>query len=127
MLAHNLLRAWLDRNEEARLDGRASYWLEQARPKRWLPFLGDAALGAWQAEIAGQLRPGATLRTADVFAARAGLPPAEFARWLDTPGEMERRVWAHAPQAAIGAFRRAAVAAARRLIIVYGEDGYACH
>jgi hypothetical protein len=68
--------------------------LARAEPDGWLPFVPDECLGAWRDEIARQLAPGVAIRTVEVFAARAHVSPAEFRRVLDSPAEMQQRVFA---------------------------------
>lgn len=122
LLLHNVLRAWLDRRAASGLAGDESEWLRGVAPDHWLPFLDDGVLRAWRDEIAGQLRPGAALRTAQVFAARTGVSPDEFNRLLSESGELERRVFARAPQEHIARFNTLAVSSACELVVAYMED-----
>jgi hypothetical protein len=128
LLLHNVLRAWLDQSEMAELSGNESMHLCQAEPNHWLPFMADSALCAWRDEIAAQLQPGATMRTAEVFAARARISVKEFNAFLVTPGGMAQ-VFAHVPQQHILNFTcpaaepvGTALAQSRELIIAYLED-----
>jgi hypothetical protein len=122
LLIHNVLRTWLDRQDLSRLVGDENKILRQAHPDHWLPFLADSALVAWRDEIANQLSPGASVHTAEVFAARARISPVEFNRLLTLPGEVERRVFAHIPQERIWGVADKALASSRELIAAYLED-----
>ena len=95
LLIHNVLRTWLDRRDQSRLNGSLSAALAEVEPRDWLPFVTDEHLRAWRDEIASELRPGAEIRTAEVFAERLHVPPAEFRRMLESPEEMQRRVFSH--------------------------------
>ncbi len=122
LLIHNVLRAWMDQRDLARLAGNESQMLDHTYPDGWLPFLADGALCAWRDEIARQLQPGAAMRTVHVFAARAQISPAEFDHLLNTPGEAEHRVFAHVSRECVLNFGNAALRNCRDLIITYLED-----
>jgi hypothetical protein len=94
LLSHNFLRTWLDRRDELRVRRDVSDALLRVEPLAWLPFIADHHLRAWRDEIALQLAPGAPVHTLEVFAARHNVPPAEFRRVLDSPEEMQQRVFA---------------------------------
>lgn len=75
-IEHNALRVLLDRQAEAAL--RSQPWvlraLRSVTPGSWLPFADAKELQAWQTWIVEQLtQPGAS-QTAEVFAARYGVP-----------------------------------------------------
>jgi hypothetical protein len=106
LLFHNILRAWCDQNDQHRLAADTGVVLAAAQPHQWLPFTADAYLREWRDHLAAQFQPGATIRTVEVFAARHHVPPADFQRVLDSPAELARRVFAHAPREHIEAFYR---------------------
>jgi Zinc dependent phospholipase C len=95
LLIHNVLRTWLDQRDQNRLNGSLSATLAEVEPRDWLPFVTDEHLRAWRDEIAAELRPGSEIRTAEVFAERLHVPSAEFRRVLESPEEMQRRVFSH--------------------------------
>jgi hypothetical protein len=100
-LALNLLLIGLDERDRPHLDPALGPALAAAAPRGWLPFLPDDALGAWQAIIARQLAPGAPSETLPIISQRTGVAQAELRALLDTPSELERRVWAHVPPSAL--------------------------
>ena len=95
LLIHNVLRTWLDQRDQNRLNGSLSATLAQVEPRDWLPFVTDEHLRAWRDEIAAELQPGSEIRTVEVFAERLHVPSAEFRRMLESPEEMQRRVFSH--------------------------------
>jgi len=119
LLIHNVLRTWLDQRDGVRLNGSASEALLQVEPRGWLPFVSDAHLRAWRDEIALQLRPGAPIHTLEVFAARLKVPPAEFRRILESPDEMQRRVFARLSPGSVARFYADALQVSVRRIADY--------
>ncbi len=95
-LVHNTLLTYLDRQSRAALPEDAGPTLAAARPNGWLPFAGDGDLIRWRDMIAGQLAPGVTPATVNIYAERMRMSPAVFAANLDDPdwmaGEVFRRV-----------------------------------
>jgi len=103
---HNVLRAWLDRRDQRRLDGELVTALKEAEPEGWLPFVDDAFLRRWRDWLVDQLRPGRHIETVEVFAQRMGVPPEEMEALLSSPQEMEERVFARVPRQALDAFQK---------------------
>ena len=103
---HNILRAWCDRHDQDQLNGAIDSALSLARPLAWLPFTADRYLIQWRDNLAEQFRPGASIRTVEVFAERGGVPPEKFHQVLDSPDEMERHIFAHASREKIEKFYR---------------------
>ncbi|HEY4689351.1 MAG TPA: zinc dependent phospholipase C family protein [Anaerolineae bacterium] len=101
LFLHNVLRAWCDRNDQARLAPETGDVLSQAAPNRWLPFTGDEHLCAWRDFLVEQLAPGAAIRTVEVFAQRSQIDPGTFERVLASEAEMENRIFSHIPRSAI--------------------------
>jgi hypothetical protein len=119
LLFHNILRAWCDQNDQRQLAADTGSILAAVQPRQWLPFTADAYLREWRDHLAAQFQPGATIRTVEVFAARNRVPPADFQRVLDSPAELDRRVFAHAPREHIEAFYRTGHDEMARLIMDY--------
>ena len=90
LLIHNVLRTWLDQRDQSRLNGNLSATLSQVEPSQWLPFVADDHLRVWRDEIASELRPGATVRTVEVFAERLHVPPDALRRLIESPDEMQQ-------------------------------------
>lgn len=103
---HNILRAWCDRHDQAQLNGAIGPALSLAQPNDWLPFTADRYLIQWRDNLSGQFRPGAGIRTVEVFAERGGVLPEKFHEVLDSPAEMERHVFAHVSPEKIEKFYR---------------------
>jgi Zinc dependent phospholipase C len=101
---HNTLRAWCDQNDQRALNGDTGSILATVQPDRWLPFTLDRSLIDWRNVLVNQFRPGASIRTIEVFAARNHVPPAEFQRVLDSPSEMDANIFAHSSRKDIEAF-----------------------
>ena len=77
---HNALRVLLDRRSETMLQSMP--WvldsLREVQPDSWLPFADGTALQIWQGWIAEQLAHPGSSQTAEVFAARNGVPVAQL-------------------------------------------------
>jgi len=119
LLIHNILRTWLDQRDGVRLNCNTSVALSQVEPHGWLPFVSDVHLAAWRDEVALQLRPGAPIRTVEVFAARLNVPPTEFRRILESPDDMQRRVFARLSPGSIPRFYADALLVSVRRIEAY--------
>ncbi|MBI4769964.1 MAG: zinc dependent phospholipase C family protein [Chloroflexi bacterium] len=116
---HNVLRVYLDRSLLPRLPGNIAVCLRTAAPGDWLPFVTDRHLRAWRDFLADQLEPGAESRTVDVFARRMGREPAEFEALLDSPAELERRVFVRLSHDALDRFRLRGLAHSLQLVHTY--------
>ncbi len=116
---HNILRAWCDRHDQGQLNGTIGPALSAAHPIDWLPFTADRYLIQWRDNLAGQFRPGASIRTVEVFAERGGVPPEKFHQVLDSPEEMEQHIFAHASREKIEKFYRDGYEQMAELIIEY--------
>ena len=90
LFLHNVLRTWMDQRDQARLDGGEARALAEAEPRGWLPFARDEDLRAWRDLLVEQLQPGNRVRTAEVFAARMGLPAEAIEATLRSPLRMSR-------------------------------------
>ncbi len=119
LLIHNVLRTWLDQRDQSRLGDDVSKTLAQVEPRGWLPFVSDVHLRLWRDEITAELAPGATVRTAEVFAERLHVPPAEIHRILESPAELQRRVLAHVPLGSVDNFYADARTVSAQLIAEY--------
>jgi hypothetical protein len=119
LLIHNVLRTWLDQCDQSRLDDDVSGTLAQVEPHGWLPFVSDLHLSLWRDEITAELAPGATVRTAEVFAERLHVPSAEINRILESPDELQKRVLVHVPPGRVDEFYADARTASVRLIAEY--------
>jgi hypothetical protein len=109
----------LDQRDQSRLGDNVSETLAQVEPRGWLPFVSDLHLRLWRDEIAAELAPGATIRTAEVFAERLHVPPAEIHRILESPAELQRRVLVHVPLGCVDRFYADARTVSVRLIAEY--------
>jgi hypothetical protein len=101
---HNVLRTWMDRQDQRRLNGNVSAALRQTRPQGWLPFVADEHLQTWRDWLVEQLAPGRSVQTAEVFAQRMGVSAAEMEAVLRSPQQMEERVFSHISRAALQSF-----------------------
>jgi len=104
LFLHNVLRTWMDREDQQRLDGSVAAVLREAKPQGWLPFVSDEHLRAWRDWLIEQLGPGRSVQTAEVFARRMGVSVVEVEAVLSSPQQMEERVFRHIPRAALQSF-----------------------
>ncbi len=123
LMIHNVLRTWLDRRDGVWLKCDVWSTLMQVEPREWLPFVSDTHLRTWRDEIAAELIPGAPIHTLEVFAARLAVPPADFRRMLDSPEEMQQRVFAHLRPGCVEQFYSDARSESVRLIKDYLGGG----
>ena len=107
LFLHNVLRTWMDRHDQQRLNGSVVVALREAEPRSWLPFVGDRHLRAWRDWLVEQLDPRHSVQTAEVFAWRMGVPVAEMEAVLRSPQQMEERVFCHIPRIALKSFHDA--------------------
>lgn len=121
MYLHNILRAYVDAQDLSQLPSTVEGQLRAAAPYRWLPFVGDAHLRAWRDYVGEQLGPGAASRTIEVFAQRAGLEPQAFAALLQTPDELEARVFTRVPLTQLTTYHTAALQRSAALIQKYWQ------
>lgn len=119
LIAHNLLRAWLDEQDRRRLDGAVAAALREAEPQGWLPFAPDEDLRRWRDLLADQLAPGGDSQTAEVFAGRLGITAEEFRARLASPGWLEQAVFRHISRRRLRAFQRLALARSLELVTYY--------
>ena len=96
---HNAFRAHWDAQDLRRLPASTAPCLRAAEPRAWLPFVDDDDLRRWRDLVADQLAPGGAARTVEVFAERMGADPRAFAALVNSPAEMEHRVFARVPPA----------------------------
>ncbi|HLF26787.1 MAG TPA: zinc dependent phospholipase C family protein [Anaerolineae bacterium] len=119
LFLHNVLRAWCDRRDQARLVAGAGELLAAVRPDRWLPFTADAHLRRWRDVLVEQFAPGAVIRTVQVFAERGQVAPEAFERVLSTEDRMDELIFSHISRAAIEDFYTRGLAGSRVLINDY--------
>jgi hypothetical protein len=119
MFLHNVLRTWMDRQDQPRLNGSLIVALRRTEPQGWLPFVADEHLQAWRDWLVEQLVPGHTVRTAEVFAQRMGVPVAQVEIVLSSPQQMEERVFRRVPPSALQAFHDVGYARSVALIDRY--------
>jgi hypothetical protein len=104
LFLHNVLRVWIDRQDQQRLNGSVAMALREVEPRNWLPFVSDEHLRAWRDWLVKQLSPGQSMQTAEVFAQRMGVSAAEMEAVSRSPQQMAERVFCHIPRAALQSF-----------------------
>ena len=104
MLLHNVLRTWMDRQDQRRLNGSIVPALRATQPHDWLPFVDDEHLVAWRDLLIEQFAPGHRVQTAEFFARRMDVPVTLLETVLSSPQQMEKRVFRHVPRAALQTF-----------------------
>lgn len=118
LFLHNVLRTWLDEQDQQRLDGTEAQALAQVEPQGWLPFVEDRSLRAWRDLLIEQLQPGRSIRTAEVFAARMHVPTEAVKEALASPEQMAR-IFRHVPPDRLAAYRTTAVRRSAHLLNRY--------
>jgi len=118
LFLHNVLRTWLDEQDQARLDGGEALVLSTAEPRGWLPFVRDEDLRAWRDLLIEQLRPGQQIHTAKVFASRMHLPVEAMETALNSPKRMAQ-IFQHVPLARLETYRAEALHYSADLINEY--------
>lgn len=96
-LTHFILLTYLDTIALNALPETAVTTLAAAKTTQWLPFIEDAILTEWRDLLVDQLRPGAPVKTVEIYAKRLGMSPAEFAADLQDPDWMQARVFSKIP------------------------------
>lgn len=116
---HNVLRTWLDRQDQQRLNDSVATALRETEPRGWLPFVSDEYLTAWRDWLAEQLGPGRNVQTAEVFAQRMSVSATEVEAVLRSPQQMEERIFRHIPRSALRSFHDTGYARSVALISGY--------
>ncbi len=116
LFSHNVLRTWMDHQDQRQLNGSIAVTLRGVEPQGWLPFVEDEHLRTWRDWLAGQLAPGHSVQTAEVFAQRMGVSAAEVEAVLRSSRQMEERVFRHIPRAVLESFHDAGYEQAVALI-----------
>lgn len=118
---HNVLRAYLDLQILPSLGNGTTSSLARTVPLRWLPFVRDTYLLTWRNFLADQLKPGATVKTVEVFAARQGVPPDEYYQLLYSKDRMDSEIFARLPQQDLCQYRAELIEENLDLILRYLE------
>jgi hypothetical protein len=109
LFLHNVLRAYLDIRDYARLPVDIEETLLATRPERWLPFVKNEYMHRWRDFLAAQCAPGATARTVEVFAERMGRQPEEFEVLLSSDHAIQEQILSRMPPRILETFRRSAL------------------
>jgi hypothetical protein len=80
--------------------------LSQVEPDGWLPFTNDRDLIAWRDLLYPQLKPGADVKTVEVFASRQGISAPEYYELLGSEERMQLEVFDHFPLELVEVYRR---------------------
>jgi hypothetical protein len=96
-LTHFILLTYLDTIALDGLPETAVSTLAAAESNQWLPFIDDEILAAWQEMLVAQLKPGAPVKTVEIYAGRLGITPEEFATNLQDPAWMQKQVFDKIP------------------------------
>jgi len=116
---HNVLRAYLDQRLLPGLRGRMESCLGSVDPDGWVPFVSSRHLRAWRDLLTPQFQPGAAAQTVDVFAARQGIPSAEYYALLDSEARMQAEIFTHIPYERIESYRQRLLVESARLAESY--------
>ncbi len=119
---HNVLRTYLDQEVSEKLLKSAGFCLEAVLPMNWLPFVEDRYLLEWRDEVFGQLLPGASAHTVEVFAERQGISPEEYYRLLNDEEAMEAQVFSHISHQALGQYRQSLIIENLHLLEIYFDN-----
>ena len=116
---HNVLRAYLDQRLLPGLRGPMERCLGSVDPDGWLPFVASRHLRAWQDVLTPQFHPGAAAQTVEVFAARQGIPSAEYYALLNSETRMQAEIFMHIPFERIESYRQRLLAESAQLVESY--------
>ncbi len=103
---HNVLRAYLDFRVLESLNGETRTNLARVIPKTWLPFIEADHLKTWRDFLADQLKPGASLQTVEVFAARQGISVETYYHLLNNEEEMQHQIFDFLPCQVLDLYRQ---------------------
>ncbi len=96
-LTHFILLTYLDTIALDGLPETAVSTLAAAAPNHWLPFITDDILTAWQEMLVAQLKPGAPVKTIEIYAGRLRITPEQFAANLQDTDWMQAQVFDKIP------------------------------
>jgi hypothetical protein len=116
---HNVLRAYLDQRLLPSLQDGLDGCLGAVEPAGWLPFVADRHLRAWRDLLAPQFHPGAAAQTVEVFAARQGIPSAEYYALLNSEARLQTEIFSHLPYQEIIVYRQHLLLESARLVESY--------
>jgi hypothetical protein len=102
---HNVLRAYLDGQVISTLTADVVGNLKDTCSENWLPFVRDYHLDEWRDFLTNQFKPGAEVKTVDLFASRQGIDPLEFHSLVQSETDMESQVFERLPRATLIDFR----------------------
>lgn len=122
-VVHNTLLTYLDKEAVTSLPANAAETLASAEPNRWLPFAADNKLTRWRDILVDQLRPGATLKTIEIYAQRLYLTPEEFASNLEKREWMETYLFKRVPIEAVKELLASSVLSSVQIINQYLGKG----
>lgn len=118
-VVHNTLLTYLDKLSLESLPDTAAATLHAAEPQSWLPFAADEELCRWRDMLVVQLRPDAAIRTVEIYAARLGMAPDEFAANLERPEWLDEHLFRKVPLNDIVAILNTAVKRSIDLTVSY--------
>lgn len=101
---HNVLRAYLDSKILPELSSGLT--ISSVLPNGWLPFVQDVHLISWRDFLTGQLLPGASIQTVEVFAARQGISPEAYYTLLASEAQLDEEIFTHLPRQALEDYRQ---------------------
>jgi hypothetical protein len=103
---HNVLRTFLDEQILPALPEGIGECLERADAIDGLPFADEATLAKWRDFVAEQLRPGAEVKTIDLFASRDGVSTDTFSEILNSEKRLEEEVLSIVPTEVLVEYRQ---------------------
>ncbi len=106
LFLHNVLRTWIDHRAQEDLDEDLASTLREVQPQGWLPFVDDEHLRVWRDWLVEQLARDRRMDTAAVLADRMGIPAEEIEAVVQSPTQMQKRVFRHFPRSALKSFRQ---------------------
>lgn len=118
-LAHFVLLTYLDTQALGRLPDSAESTLSAAAPAGMTPFVPDRDMAQWQDLLVDQLRPGAPVRTVEIYAERLRLTPEQFGRCLHDADWMNNILFRRVPLAPVEAVLARAIDTGVALITDY--------
>ncbi len=118
-VVHNTLLTFLDKSAANSLPSDVAQVLDSIDEGGWLPFVENEDLMKWRDILVDQLRPGAPLRTIEIYASRLYMSPEEFAANLNQPAWMDEHLFRRVPVPAVKEMLASAVPESVKLINDY--------
>lgn len=118
----HILLIFMDERDFPRIESWQARQLIRAVPDHWLSFLPDKDLGNWQALIHAQIKASGSSQTLTVLGERIGRTPDELREFLESPQQMQTRLWDNIPQSLLAQVETDMYIHAREQMVIYMQE-----